>query len=400
MIKIEERTKCCGCTACYNICPQKAIDMVPDFEGFAYPSVNLNKCINCGLCNKVCPIENKIDLVEDVKSAYVLRSKDTYTLMKSTSGGFVTPMIDYVLRNNGVVCAASYNDKFEVHHVIIEERNLDSIEKLRGSKYVQSFLGSTFSRLKDYLKKNRLVMFIGTTCQVNGLKSFLQKNYDNLITVDLVCHGTPSPKLWEKYLAYQREKYHSEIEEIVFRNKTYGYHSGTMKIRFSNGKTYYGSARVDYMLKSFFKEICSRPVCYECPFKTEKRCSDFTIYDCWHASSLVADLKDDDGGYTNVMVRTTKGKNILKAVGDFYELFSIDYKRAIELDGSMVLHSAVSHPRRNEFYQALDEDTLNYHIQKFIPITQKDMIIERVKVFMYKFGLYAFARKIIKKWKL
>lgn len=233
-----------------------------------------------------------------------------------------------------------------------------------------------------------MVCFVGTTCQVAGLKAFLRKKYDQLITVDLVCHGTSSPKLWDKYLNYQKNKYHSEILEISFRNKTYGYHSGTMKIRFANGKTYYGSARVDYMLKSFFNEIASRPVCYQCPFKMLERCSNFTIYDCWHATELVSGLKDDDRGYTNVIVQSEQGKHLLKQISDRYELYQTDTKKAIALDGIMVMNSAKSHVRRSEFYVGIDERTMDEQIQKFISVMMTDILIERGKIIFFRLGIY------------
>lgn len=394
MINIKEKVKCCGCTACYNICPKQAIKMEADEEGFLYPKVNKEKCIECGLCNKVCPIEIKQKTIEKVQGAFVMRSKDYEVLMNSTSGGFITPLIDYVLSKDGIICAASYDDNFKVVHTIIKEKDEAAIKKIRGSKYVQSYLGDVFSKIKDYLNKKQLVCFVGTTCQVNGLKAYLQKDYEQLITVDLVCHGSPSPKLWEKYLNYQKEKYHSDIKEIIFRNKTYGYHSGTMKICFSNGKTYFGSARVDYMLKSFFKEIASRPICFHCPFKTLERCSDFTIYDCWHAADLVSDLKDDDRGYTNVMVQSNKGMCILEKIKDAYEIYPVDNNKAIKLDGSMVLKSAVPHVRRKEYYKDLEINELKTHIKKYIPVTIKDQIIENMKIYIYRCGLYEKAMKI------
>lgn len=261
---------------------------------------------------------------------------------------------------------------------------------------MQSNVDDCLLKIKRYLEQGRMVCFVGTTCQVNGLKAFLCKDYEQLITVDLVCHGTPSPKLWDKYLNYQKSKYHSEIQEISFRNKTYGYHSGTMKIRFKNGMTYYGSARVDYMLKCFFNEISSRPICYQCSFKDLERCSDFTIYDCWHAAELVPGLKDDDRGYTNVIVRSERGQKILKKISDGYEMYRADTKKAIELDGVMILNSANPHERRSEFYVGMDNRTMQEQIQKFIPVKKTDILIERGKIIFYRLGVYWIAKKILK----
>lgn len=396
MIEITEKTKCCGCTACYNVCPKRAITMEADEEGFLYPQVDRSKCVNCGICNKVCPVEEKPKVSEKICGAYAMRAKDSDVLMSSTSGGFMTPLIEYVLNCEGVICAASYDDNFQVVHTIIDEKDELEIGKIRGSKYVQSYLGDSFSKIKKYLDEQRMVCFVGTTCQVNGLKAYLRKDYKELITVDLVCHGSPSPKLWKKYLDFQKEKYHSEVQEVVFRNKTYGYHSGTMKIRFANGKKYFGSARVDYMLKSFFKEIASRPICYQCPFKTLERCSDFTIYDCWHAAELVPGLSDDDRGYTNVMVQSNKGKKILEKIRESYDIYQVDNQKAIELDGPMVLHSAIPHNRRDEYYMNIDSENLKEHVNKYIPITAKDILIERAKIFVYKCGLYEKVMKLKK----
>ncbi|MCD7884749.1 MAG: Coenzyme F420 hydrogenase/dehydrogenase, beta subunit C-terminal domain [Lachnospiraceae bacterium] len=241
------------------------------------------------------------------------------------------------------------------------------------------------------------VCFVGTTCQVAGLKAFLGKEYVNLVTVDLVCHGTPSPKLWDKYLKYQKNKYHSEIVETSFRNKTYGYHSGTMMIKFANGKIYYGSARVDYMLKSFFSEIASRPICYKCPFKTLQRCSDFTIYDCWHASDLVEGLEDDDNGYTNVIVQSVKGEGILKRIASAYDLYPVDTLSAVELDGSMVLNAAKPHQKRVEYYRDLDFDSMPEHIRRFIPVGIKDKVIEKSKSYLYQIGLFNIFKWVFKR---
>lgn len=396
MIKVEKK-KCCGCSACANACPKNAISMEPDFEGFLYPEIHKDKCVECGLCNKVCPVENKPEGGSGVPKSVVLRTKNRETLRQSTSGGFVSPLLTWVMEQGGVICAASYDEDFKVVHSFVENfSDLPAqLQRIRGSKYVQSELGNSYVRIRQLLDDGTLVCFVGTTCQVAGLRSFLGRDYENLIGVDLVCHGTPSPKLWNSYLDYQKGKYRSEIQEISFRNKTYGYHSGTMRIRFKNGKEYYGSARVDYMLKSFFSEISSRPICYQCPFKELNRCSDFTIYDCWHAADLIPGLVDDDGGYTNVIVQSKKGQDVLSQIGSSYEIYPSDTKKAVALDGSMVLCSAKPHPRRGDFYKEMGQMTIAKHVQKYIPITWMDHLIEKSKICFYRLGIYRWMKCVI-----
>lgn len=392
MITIQNKAECCGCTACYNICPKEAIQMKPDFEGFLYPFVNAERCVECGLCDAVCPVQNPVSCDELERKSYVIRTKDSHVLDHSTSGGFITPLGQWVIKQNGVICGAAFNNDFKVVHKIVGG-GTHSLSDLRGSKYVQSDLTDCFATIKRYLEQGTTVCFVGTTCQVYGLKKFLRKKYETLVTVDLVCHGTPSPKLWDKYLEYQKNNYHSEIEDISFRNKTYGYHSSTMRIQFKNGKTYYGSARVDPMLKSFFKEISSRPSCYQCYFKNLERCSDFTIYDCWHADQLVVGLADDDKGYTNLIVQSKKGEQVLEKIKQDFDIYPVDTERAIALDGIMVRNAAHPHPKREEYYQDMDRDEVAEHIEKFIPITKKDHLIEWSKKIIYRVGIYRFLKK-------
>lgn len=382
---------CCGCTACYSSCPQKAIQMQPDREGFLYPSIDKSLCVQCGICEKICPVLNKPSVPETVPVSYVVRTKNEGELLESTSGGFVSPLFRYVTGKGGYVCAATYDEDFKVRHMIFKD-DLE-LQQIRGSKYVQSSLDDVFRQIKGLLDKGSMVCFIGTTCQVSGLKSFLRKDYDRLILVDLVCHGTPSPKLWDKYLEFQKEK-NGEIRTINFRNKTYGYHGGTMKIVFENGKAYYGSARVDYMLKSFFGEIASRKSCYSCSFKTLNRCSDFTIYDSWHAGELVAELKDDDKGFTNLIIQSERGRQIFEEIKNGYEYYITDTERAVSLDGVMVRNSAVPHTDRNAFYQDIDSYPIDKLVNKYLPIGFRDRVIERLKIVIYRLGLFRLVKKL------
>ena len=396
MIKIKKKEQCCGCTACINICPVNAISLQPDFEGFLYPIVNENKCISCGKCDQCCPVLNKKEVHISQHRAVCMRAKDKVIVDNSTSGGFFTPLAEYVLNNEGIVYGAAFSDNKKIEHIRIDRSNRADISKLRGSKYVQSDLKLIFTEILGLLKKDILICFSGTPCQVAGLKNYLNKEYPNLITVDVICHGTPSPLLWDKYVQYQESKYNSSISSVSFRKKKYGYHSGTMELIFLNGKKYYGSARIDYMLKSFFSEISSRPSCYQCAFKSADHVSDFTIFDCWSAQKLVEGLKDDDRGYTNVFINSQKGELLFNRLRDQYISYSVDFERAIKLDGSMVRSSAVPHPKREEFYKEIGSESLPDHIQKFIPVSPKDYLVEKLKAILYKIGILRFIKTIVK----
>lgn len=363
----ENKNKCCGCTACYSVCPVNAITMKKDYEGFLYPEIDKNKCINCGLCEKTCPIKNKLNNNNEPK-AYIMRSKEENILKTSTSGGAFTPIAEFILENNGIVFGVGYDQYLNVIHKSITKK--EELQELRGSKYVQSTLGETFKKIKKYLEDDFLVLFSGTPCQIEGLKKYLKKNYEKLYTIDVICHGTPSPKLWKDYINYQESKYKSKIKEAYFRHKTYGYHSGTMKLVFKNNKKYYGSARTDYMLKSFFSEISSRPSCYDCQFKSKKHISDFTIYDCWSFEKLT-NKKDDDKGYTNILINTTKAENLFNVIQNRIECYNVDNDTAIKYDGSMVEKSAVPNKYRKEFYYTLNKERNRKNNKKIYTYNKK-----------------------------
>ena len=394
MISITNKTDCCGCTACANICPKNCITMVPDEEGFLYPQVDVLECINCGLCEKVCPVINAPKNLHGEVESYVVRAKDDEVLSGSTSGGFFTPVAEYVLSENGVVCAATFDKDWNVVHEFITSREAD-ISKYRGSKYVQSNLGSCFLRIKEYLVSNRLVLFVGTPCQVAGLKNYLQKEYENLITIDLVCRSIPSPVFFDKYREYQETKYASKIEYINFRAKTYGYHSGSLIIRFKNGKTYSGSNRVDYFMKAFHKNLISRPACYDCKFKTEKWCSDFTIFDCWYPEKVAKIfINDDDMGYTNVILHSEKAKNIIGNIISDLDVILADVSKMFLYTGGMQIQSIPKPAHRDEFMNHISEGrSFLKAVKHYVHIGFADYIVESSKNILYKLGLLKLIRK-------
>ena len=220
MIKIENKTECMGCHACFNKCPKQAIEMVEDEKGFKYPKVNKEKCIECGLCEKVCPIINNRKILNEPKAYAIINKKDEIR-EKSSSGGIFTLLAEYVIKNGGVVFGAAFDENWNVKHYYVED--IQDINIFRGSKYMQSIIGNTYKQAEEFLKDDRIVLFTGTPCQIEGLKAYLGKEYDKLYTQDIICHGVPSPKVHNIYLEYLKKKFKAnKIENISHRDKEVG----------------------------------------------------------------------------------------------------------------------------------------------------------------------------------
>ena len=390
-MKICKDSKLCtGCTACSNVCPKKCIEMTPNSEGFLYPTVDEDRCVNCHQCINVCPV-NFPRLNKGYKLGKIVRTTDRDLLLKCASGGAFSQIALNIIKQNGVAVGAVYDKDFVVRHSIIKDKV--EVEKLSGSKYVQSNLDYIFSTIKQMSIKGTKVVFCGTPCQVSGLYNYLGNNIANVYLIDLVCHGVPSPLLWEKYVKLNEKKYGS-ILHANFRSKAYGYHVTTMETVYKNGKNYRGSARTDLMSKCFFKNIADRESCYNCQFKTVDRCSDMTIFDSWHASELNVNLQDDDRGYSNVICHTKKGYELLELIKDSSEQYDMDYTKAINLDGSMMIKSVDRPKIRDNFYEELNENGIEKVVDKFIPIKQKDYFVEKIKFVASKIGIARFIKKI------
>lgn len=380
---------CCGCTACYNICPKSAIQMSPDSEGFLYPDVDEAKCIGCGACEKVCPIVHQPTLHEAYADCVVAQSNSNDVLDESTSGGFIDALYKYVLDEcGGYAVGVAYNHEFLPIHVITD--SYEKAKEFRNSKYAQSDLSNVFKSIRELLVKGKRVMFVGTPCQVAGLKTFLSKEYENLITVDLVCRSIPSPKLWRKYLDWQEERHNAKITKVVCRKKTYGYHSGALEIEFENGKHYAGSNRVDYYMKSFHHDLCSRPSCYDCQFKTKHRCSDFTVFACWRPGLVTSPaVSDNDKGYSNVLVHTAKGKFILHSMKNV-NLYESDDEKLFTVMGSMATVSIKPKKERETFYNDIDRLGFYKTVKRYSKVSLKDRAIEAVKPIRYFLKTHSF----------
>lgn len=393
-VKIEEKDLCCGCTACYSICPKNAIKMVRDNEGFLYPEVDREKCVNCGMCKKVCPILNKAKLNEFKPKAYLFQNSNEEIRKDSTSGGIFTAIGEFVIKNNGIVYGATFDDNFAVNHIGVE--SVDKLSKFRKSKYVQSNQNNCFKEIKQYLDNGKLVCYSGTPCQVGGLRAYLRKDYENLILVDIMCHSVPSPLVFEKYKRYILKKMNAnKILNINFRDKSkYGYKYSMMMVETDNG-TYSQGIDTDPYLRAFFSDVSVRTSCYNCHFKTMKRVSDLTIWDCFNINEIDKSF-DDDKGTTRVLVQSEKGEKLLENL-DNVRLKELDINIATKKVKEMT-NSVNYNSKRKEFFENINDDNV---FEKYYPTNFKTKINSFVRKTLAVTGVYSsvksFAKKILRK---
>lgn len=322
MIKIEDKSKCCGCSACAERCPVQCIELCDDEQGFTYPHVNESKCVDCGLCEKVCPFLNPSS-ARLPQSTYSAINNDLPTRLASSSGGAFSALADMILRAGGVVFGARFGKNWEVVHDYCEK--IEDLPPFRGSKYVQSLIGDNFIKAERFLKKGRLVLFTGTPCQIAGLRGYLRKDYDNLLAVDVACHGVPSPLIWNEYL----QTITTAAEKISFRDKSHGWRAFHIVIddkvdEFFNTNLY---------MRAFLKNLILRPSCYNCKVKCGSSMSDITIADYWGVHKISPEMYDDKG-ISLVICYSDKGLKFLKEAN--LSLGQCDYNKAIRYNSALV----------------------------------------------------------------
>ena len=313
---------CTGCMACYNVCPKSAISMCADKEGFLHPHIDESLCINCKLCINVCPVKNPV-IKHNPIQIYSGWSKNEDIRIASSSGGAFTEIALYILNHGGVVFGVILNEKLEAIHSYIE--NGTDLEQMRGSKYVQSNINDSFKKAKIFLDQGRLVLFSGTPCQIAGLTNYLKKNYANLYTVDLICHGVPSPLIFEEYKQYIESKENILIGKIKFRDKKYSWIFFNMQIEgidrvLKQKKEYIGTYFCDPYLRGFLRDYFIRPNCHHCVYTTVQRIGDFTIADWWkYKAKHRLDKGFEEKGVSLVFCNTNKAVDIFKHLNMFFE---------------------------------------------------------------------------------
>lgn len=352
MITISDKSNCSGCTACKSICGKQAISMKSDALGFKYPIVDINKCVECGLCEKVCAF-NEFYLTPDNFSqpyAFAARNKSIEEVEKSRSGGLFAAISDYVLDNDGVVYGAGYDSSFRVLHKRATDKN--QRDELRGSKYVQSDMGTIFLDVARDLKNDLIVLFSGTPCQTAGLSSFLRLRkikLDNLIICDIVCHGVPAPNIWSDYLKYIQHREGGKITKVNFRDKQrYGWtaHRESFEIDNTTYTTY---------TTTFYQHIMFRPSCGKCYYSNLRRTGDITLADYWGWQKTNPDINIDDKGVSLIFVNTNKGKILIERIKDRLILYPAKLEDCLQPN---LQHPTQPHPKSADF--AKDYESIGF----------------------------------------
>lgn len=353
MIELYDKADCTGCSACANICPRGCITMTADSEGFLYPEVNTDICVDCRLCEEVCPMINK-PMPHDIKAVYGAKNKDDSVRFTSSSGGMFTVFAEEIINNGGVVFGAALDDNHTVKHIMVD--SIKDLEKLRGSKYVQSLIGDTYAKVRSLLRSGKNVLFSGTPCQVAGLKKYLIKPFDNLITIDLVCHGVPSPMVYRKHLAELASKAGEPITRVKFRDKSEGWKQGET-LFFTEHHKMGAPKREEPYMRLFLNNIIIRPSCSNCAFNNKRSQADITIADYWGIDKQFPEF-DDDKGVTLVIINTDSGTSLFETIKDKATILTTDYEKGAEFNWAVV-KSLPLHEKREYFFKNVEKHSID-----------------------------------------
>lgn len=374
----SKKEDCCGCSACRSICPQNAIRMIQDARGFWYPSVNREKCVDCGLCQKVCSFCKKEN--KDVQpTVYAAFNKDNRKRQSSSSGGIFIEAAESIIDKGGVVYGAKFDELYNVYHS--RETELCGLKALKGSKYVQSNIKNCFRMIQEDLNSDRKVLFVGVPCQVGGLKAYLGRDYDNLYLIDLACHGVASPKVWQSYIRIRGEG--REIRSVSFRDKSKGWKKFSLQIIYDTGK-YLATQDRDHYMTLFLNNLILRESCFNCPYNSFNREGDITLADFWGIEVYKPHL-DDNRGISTVLINTQQGEELFNQIKDN---LIFEYSNIKEcLQGPF--KSCMTRNKKSEKFWELFEMDADRAINKFGRYSFKRVLIIRVIIpVIRKIGLY------------
>ncbi|MEE0109204.1 MAG: Coenzyme F420 hydrogenase/dehydrogenase, beta subunit C-terminal domain [Merdibacter sp.] len=373
---------CTGCTACVSICPNNCIKMEKDKEGFVYPKINKESCIECGLCEKVCPIINCYGHETDLMKCYAIKNINYDERIKSSSGGMFSLIANDVINQFGKIYGAAYNNDFLVHHVCVNRK--EDISLLQGAKYTQSELNNCFQKVKTDLINGDLVLFSGTPCQCAGLHSFLGKKYNNLIMIDFVCHGVPSPKLWQFYIDYRskQENGGNRPISINMRSKKTGWSKYSYSTEFIyENKSTLVSNNCDLFMKSFIGNLCLRKSCMNCKNKGSNRYADLTLGDYWGIWNQYPEF-DDNRGVSVVFIHSDKGHKILNRISEKCNMIPVSLNDAMKENRSYSF-SSIPHKNRDAFLALVNDENFENTVIEMLTNQNRDIkyFFKKLKMF-------------------
>lgn len=350
MSELCDALSCSGCSACANACPKGCISMTADAEGFLRPRVDTERCVECGLCQKACPLLHPPELPEREPQLWAVVNTDDEDRSRAASGGMFILLARHILDRGGVVFGAAFQPDFSVAHCGADTKA--DVYRFCGPKYVQSVIGDTYQQAKSLLELGRHVLFSGTPCQIMGLRAFLGRDYPNLLAVDIICHGTPSPSVWKHYLAERITKDDGgQLRRVSFRSKSQSWTRYEVVFQYDE-KEYRVHNWEDPYMRGFLKELYLRPSCHQCIAKGTRRVSDITLADLWGAGKLRPELHDDKGT-SLVMLHSDKGRALWDAVCDKTHHAPVGAE-AIDYNPAAV-RSMIPHPNRSVFFQRYSE---------------------------------------------
>lgn len=372
MITLKDKKDCCGCSACLSVCSNKAISFQEDNEGFLYPIVNKSLCNDCGLCNKVCPVLYYRELPKKASPiVYAAVNKNIDEYMNSSSGGVFIVLADKIIEEGGVVFGAIYDDKFNVVHSYSETK--EGCKEFQKSKYTQSEIRGVYKQIKEYLKKGRKVLFSGTPCQVAGLKLYLMKQYDNLLTVDIVCHGVPSPEIFRTYLKFVGNG--KNVKAIDFKTKNPNNRSTGLSIGLDDGTRYENRLITRVWNNLQFSNCIERPSCYDCQFTHLNRPGDITLGDYWHYDKVSPEFYPNQAP-SLVLINTDKGNKLFDEIkGELFVELS-DIKSCLQPN---LKHPTTRSSNRDDFWKTYTTSSFKKTLNKYTTYSLKNRIIDYLK---------------------
>ncbi len=371
MIQLPSKENCCGCMGCGDICPKGAIKAAKDDNGFTYPEVDAQLCVDCGLCMKKCSFINKNGNEKEVAAVWAYRVTNKGVLSESTSGGAFTALSDSVLADGGVVAACVMGDDFTACHILTSDKAVR--DSMRRSKYVQSSTDGIFGQVKEELKKGKTVLFVGTPCQTAQMVVYAGEYRDKLIACDFLCHGVPNNDFFKAHIAFLEKAYRKKATGYFFRGKRYGWNHMLEEVVLEGNKLR-GDKWVQAYSRFFYSGVSLRPSCHNCRYRTTARSSDITIGDFWGIDKILPNT--DNRGYSMIAANTEKGKELIGSLSNSGELTEVDKDKVMGRIGEPISKCKID---KDKFWELYHKDGYSGVVAKYTDTSLKGALIHKAK---------------------